>query len=76
MPLSKNDTNRIEKQWHRISRELDPVERTTIANALRIAADQYDKDAAANRREKAPRVADRFQEQCDHCRLIADCVDP
>lgn len=57
----------------------------TIANALRVAADQYDKDAKTSRapyeEASAPvepgwqRVAEQFDHQAKECRALADRLD-
>lgn len=73
MALSTKDQVRIDRMWRLIGDKMDPVSRTTIANALRVAADQYERDAKAN--DGSPRVAARFQEQCDECRAHADQVE-
>jgi hypothetical protein len=74
MALSRSDKQRIKEQWERLAPQLDPTERTLHANALRVAADQYEHDAKEH--QKTPRVAARFKEQCDRCRLVADCIEP
>lgn len=67
------NTRRIQREWKRVVDKINPVDRTTVSDALRIAADQYERDAQAN--AKTPRVAARFQEQCDDCRDIADEIE-
>jgi hypothetical protein len=50
---------------------------TIITNALRVAAEQYDRDAAQNRREGATddRLAATFQRQADDARDLADEIE-
>lgn len=52
---------------------MDPLDRTTVSNAMRVAADQYEADAATC--NESPRLALRFREQCEECRAIADAVE-
>ncbi len=45
----------------------------TIANALRVAAEQYDKDATSH--ADAPTIKAQFAEQAFHARRLADIAD-
>ena len=47
--------------------------RTLIADSLRVAAEQYRKDATAS--AETPRVADQFTMQADLCEKIASLVE-
>lgn len=46
----------------------------TIANALRIAADQYDSDAAVSR-PTSPRLVEQFERQAREARELADRIE-
>lgn len=52
---------------------LDASERHLIANALRLAADQYDADAVANDQEHL-RLSEHFETMAEDCRLIAEAM--
>lgn len=63
----------LQQRWIRLSEVMDPLDRTTVSNAMRVAADQYEADAATC--NESPRLALRFREQCEECRAIADAVE-
>lgn len=54
---------------------IKPEDWNTIANALRVASDQYDKDASAMSEASAPLLRRQFAEQADDARRLAAIAD-
>lgn len=68
--------SRLQKRWRDLAWQMESTERTLIANALRLAADQYAADAAHNRMSPGgARVAQQFDEQASECREIAGVIE-
>lgn len=46
---------------------------SSIIAALRVAGEQYTRDAATS--GETPRIADQFKQQAEYCRYMADCIE-
>ncbi len=76
-PLVPDSRNRRAERRAIILRNsgtLDDGDRVLLVGALRVAAAQYDKDAASN--AATPRIRQQFRSQAIRCRIIADTLDP
>jgi propanediol dehydratase small subunit len=51
-------------------------ERGAISNGLRIAADQYDRDAKTQRDAGIERMAQGFEKQAAEARELAERIEP
>lgn len=65
----------IERRWEKLRLQIPVEDRTPIANALRLAADQYRKDAETQRKEGVQRMADGFSAQAEHAELLAELIE-
>ena len=65
----------LERRWLRFANGggLDE-DRKVIAAALRVAAEQYDRDAKTNM--GTPRMREQFLLQAAQCRVIAEAIEP
>lgn len=80
MALTDKQESAVERAWGKAAYrpgvrlpDLMPTEhRTLVADALRVAAQQYRKDATDS--AETPRIADQFTMQADLCEKIAELV--
>jgi hypothetical protein len=80
MALTDKQEIAVERAWGvglgqtaRVPDRIPSEHRTLITGALRLAAEQYRKDATAS--AETPRVAEQFTMQADLCEKIAELVE-
>lgn len=66
----------VERRWAKVRDLLPAEDRTPIANALKLAAMQYRKDAEVQRAAGIERMADGFTAQAEQAELLADIIEP
>lgn len=73
MALTTKQEVAVEHAWGGAPSAMPSQHRTLVAGALRLAAEQYRKDAVTS--VETPRVADQFTMQADLCEKIAELVE-
>lgn len=73
MTLSSGQIIAIERRMKGVRYQIDSRDRNTIASALRVASEQYRRDASAN---AGSSLAAQFILQADECEVLAELIEP